>query len=835
MKLAVTYALRDLRGAISSFRIVLLCLILGVGTISAVQFASRNVLEGVKSNGRSLLGADLIVRNIYAPAPDSVTAWFKDKNAELTETIETRAMLANAETQDNTLVELKAVGAGYPQFGAVETDTGGELHDLLKDNGILLDPALRERLALETGDKVKLGTLDLTVRGFITLEPDRAGSMRFGIAPRAMVSREVIAASGLLQPGSMLYYHLRAKLPDGTDLKAFREDLNEAFPDATWRVTDADNASPGITRFVNRLMLFLTLVGLSALLIGGIGIGNGTRAHFESRMKTIAIFKSLGAPIRLIEKIYFVQVLLIGLIGTGIGIVIGAFVPFLLSPVISQMLPFTIEPQISPLGLAVSGLFGLMTCFVFSLWPLGQAAATSPLDLFRASSAPISGRPAGYFRTAIVTISVLLGALAVYTAQDLRFALWFIGGAVACLAAFWGMGWLISQLAGRIKAPHHPALRLGLRNLYRPGNATANTLISLGLGLTVMVSVTLIEMNLSKGISSNLPKDAPAFFFLDIQPDQKDGFEKLLSEQESAHTLIFSPNLRGRIVSVNGVPAAEAIIDKEESWLLQNDRGFTYVRDLPAHSEITSGEWWPADYAGPPLVSVVEDVERAFGVKPGDMITVNILGRDVTAKIANVRTVNWMNMTINYAITFAPGALEKTPHSWLATVVADPSAETSIQRVLGASYPNVSMIRLSETIKAATDVMNQIAVAVRVTAAIAILTGILVLSGSLAATRTQRMYDVVVLKVLGIRNATLKQSFLFEFGLLGLFAGMIAVALGAIVSWAVMEQLMDLGWRLYMGPAIATGLAGIGLTILIGWIITGRVLSTSAAPHLRND
>jgi putative ABC transport system permease protein len=835
MKLALAYALRDLRGALSSFRIVLLCLILGVGTIAAVQFASRNVLDGVKVNGRSLLGADLIVRNIYTPAPDAVRTWFKDRNAVLTETIETRAMLANAQTQDNTLVELKAVTDGYPQFGSVETDAGGHLHDLLKGKSILLDPALRERLGLKTGDTVKLGTLELTVRGFITHEPDRAGSMRFGIAPRAMVSRQILQSSGLIQPGSMLYYHLRAKLPDGTNLKLVRDELETSFPQATWRITDADNASPGITKFVNRLMLFLTLVGLSALLIGGIGIGNGTRAHFESRMKTIAIFKSLGAPIRLIEKIYFIQIALIAFIGTGIGILIGSFVPYFLTPIISQMVPFPVDPRISFLGLAVPALFGFMTCFAFSLWPLGQAAATSPLDLFRSSSAPIRGTPAGYFRTAIVTIAVLLGGLAVYTAQDLKFALWFIGGALACLIAFWGMGWLISQMAGRIKAPHHPALRLGLRNLYRPGNATANTLISLGLGLTVMVSVTLIEMNLSKGIASNLPKDAPAFFFLDIQPDQKDGFEKLLLQQETANTLIFSPNLRGRIVSVNGVPAAEAIKDKNESWLLQNDRGFTYTKDLPAHSEITAGEWWPADYKGPPLVSVVDDVERAFGVKPGDMITVNILGRDITAKIANIRSVNWMNMTINYAVTFAPGALEKTPHSWLATVVADPSAEAKIQRVLGASYPNVSMIRLSETIKAATDVMNQIAVAVRVTATIAILTGILVLSGSLAATRTQRLYDVVVLKVLGIRNATLKQSFLFEFGLLGLFAGVIAVGLGSIVSWAVMKQLMDLGWQLYAGPAIATGLAGIGLTILIGWAITGRILSSPAAPHLRND
>lgn len=836
MKLAFLYALRDLRGALASFRIVILCLILGVGAISAVQLTSDSVLSGIEKNGRSLLGGDLVIRNIYAPASAELKSWLTERKAMMTETVEARVMLANAATDDNTLVELKAVAEGYPQFGSVTTKSGNDFRALLQKQGILLDPALAERLNLKIGDRVRLGSGIFTVRDFIANEPDRTGGgMGFGIAPRAMIDTKDLASTGLLLPGSMIYYNLRVRLADPASLQAIRTDLKNKYPDATWRITDTENASPSISRFVDRLMMFLTLVGLSALLIGGLGIGNGTKAHLESRLKTIAILKSLGAPPAFIEKIYAIQIGLIAMLGTGVGLVCGAVLPYLAAPFLSQILPFEVEPQINLLSIFIPLAFGLLVSFAFTLWPLGQAIQASPLELFRVAVATLSGKPSTAYRRLIAITIGALGGLAIITAHDSSFAIWFINGAVASLFLFWLIGWLISLFSARIPAKNRPALKLALRNIYRPGNATANTLISLGLGLTVMVSVTLIEMNLRQGIAQNLPKDAPSFFFLDIQGDQKSGFEKLLAAQPTASTLKFSPNLRGRIVSVNGVPAAQALVDKSESWLLQNDRGFTYTSELPAHSTITSGEWWPADYQGPPLISVVEDVQRGFNVGPGDEITVNILGRDITAKIANTRSVNWMNLTINYAITFAPGTLETAPHSWLATVVADPSAENTIQKNLGKAYPNVSMIRLSESIEAAGSILGKIATAVRVTALVTILTGILVLSGSLAATRTQRLYDVVILKVLGISNRTLLRSFLLEFSLLGLVAGILAIFMGSVISWAVMTSLMNLGWNFYYAPVLITLTAGISLTLVIGWVITGRILSTPAAAHLRNE
>ena len=448
---------------------------------------------------------------------------------------------------------------------------------------------------------------------------------------------------------------------------------------------------------------------------------------------------------------------------------------------------------------------------------------------------PLSGKPSRSFRIFTVIFAFLLIAVAIGTAQNMQFAIWFVIGSAVCLFFFYSLGNVIAYIAGKIPVPRYPVLRLALRNIYRPGNATANILVSLGLGLTVMVSVSLIELNLRYGIVQNLPKDAPAFFFMDIQGDQKEEFKTLLLEQETANTAVLSPNLRGRIVSINGIPAAEALKDNSERWLLQNDRGFTYVSDLPAHSEIIEGEWWPSDYKGPPLVSVVDDVVRAFGVKPGDTMVFNILGRDIEARVANTRTVNWMNFTVNFAITFAPGVLESAPHSWLATVVADPSQESNIQRNIGRAFPNISMIRLSDAVETAGDILENMANAVRATALVAIVTGILVLAGSLAATKTQRVYDTVILKVLGTRRSTIVMGFLFEFALLGFVAALVSLILGSLISWAVMTFVMDLSWMFYAVPAILTMLAGIILVMGISWAVMGKVLASSSAYYLRNE
>lgn len=382
MRLSLRYALHDLRGALSSLKIAFLCLFLGVGVIAALQFTSQAVLDGIEKNGRSILGGDMVIRSIYDPAPETLKSWFAKRSAQTIETIEARVMLANAQSDDNSLVELKAVPNQYPIYGTLESDAGMDTPSLLKDKGILLDPALRERLDLQVGSDVRLGDAIFKVRGFITSEPDRAGGSRFGLAPRAMISSADMESTGLFRSGSMIYHDLRVKLPPDANLKQTKETIEAEFPDAGWKLTDAENASPQIKRFVDRLVMFLTLVGLSALLIGGIGIGNGIRAHFEERLKTIAVLKCLGAPVRLIVEVYALQITLIALAGTVAGSIAGATAPYFAAPLLSGLLPFTVNPVLTWEGVLIPIMFGLLTVAVFAIWPLGQAIKTQPLELF---------------------------------------------------------------------------------------------------------------------------------------------------------------------------------------------------------------------------------------------------------------------------------------------------------------------------------------------------------------------------------------------------------------------------------------------------------------------
>lgn len=832
MMLAIKLALRDLRGTAKAFRLVLLCLLLGVGALTIVQLSSRNVLGSIEQNGATLLGGDLLIRQIYTPIAPEAVSWLEQRGAVVAPTTEMRAMLvANTQNSNSSLAEVKAIAAPYPLYGQLEL---APAIDLGSDQ-IALDESLRDRLEVQLGDQITVGDATLTFAALIKNEPDRTANLRFSMAPRAMISAETLPKTGLMKPGSMVYHELRIKLQDGSDAKQLRAQLEQQFPAQNWRVLDKSNANPQLTRFIERLSLFLGLTGLTALLIGGIGISTGLRAYLDSRLHTIAILKAQGAQNRTISAMYLLQFLLISVVGSGLGVGLGASITALALPHFSDLLPVAISFHVPVAALLYPFIFGLITTFTFAAWPLGQALATSPLDLFRASISPSRPRPTRTWRSVTMAGGLALFGLALFSSTEYELTLWFVLGAIGSFAGFWFMGNMLAKLAATLPTPPQAALRMAQRNIGRIGNATTNTMIALGLGMTVFVAMSQIELNLRDGIIKNLPDDAPAFFFLDIQQDQKAPLEQLLQAQQGAGRLDFSPNLRGRIVSVKGIPAEQALVDERERWLLQNDRGFTYLREMPRHSEIIAGEWWPANYQGPPLVSVVDDVMRAFDVKVGDKMVVNILGRDIEATIANIREVEWTNFTINFNTTFSPGILEAAPHSWLATLVADPQSEKDIQRVVSQNFPNVTAIGLREALDMFGSIMGGIADAVRAAASIAVVTGMLVLAGSLMASRSQRTYDIVVLKVLGAPRRLLQLAYLLEFALLGLCAGGVALGLGTIISWAVLQGMMDLPWQFFPLPALQTLLASLAITLGLGWLITGNILRSSAAQHLRND
>ncbi|MDY0028734.1 MAG: hypothetical protein RBR86_02200 [Pseudobdellovibrionaceae bacterium] len=828
--LGLRWALRDIRGAWSSFILVLICLIIGLAAITTVQIMAGSILSSIQQNGRVILGADWIARQIYSPIGEAEREWLVSKGASLSESVELRPMIINPETEASALVELKVVDQAYPLYGTFDLESGGDFEAAI-NRGALLDPSLRDKLSFYEDGTVQIGQVVLPVTGWIKNEPDRAGGGRFALAPRVLLSRENFSKTGLENPGSLITYQLRVKWPEGTELK---EDVfKDAFPDATWRLTTHENASPSIQRFVNNILQFLTLVGLSALLIGGIGIANGLRTYFEARLTSIAIYKMVGTPQRLLRAVYFWQISIVTLIGVSIGLALGAILPWIGLNFVRDFLPFPIVLHYKFLGFAIPAVFSVLTMWLFALWPFGQAERTSPLILFRQGVAEANERPSFDLLIVMALLAIELVVFIFITATDQKIALSFIGGAFVCFMIYMTLGHMISIFSGKRAGRSALMPRLALINLGGARNATVLTLVSIGIGLTVLSGITLIDRNLRGILTENMPKDAPAFFFVDIQPEQKDAFVSGISSFSSASNLVMTPNLRGRIKAVNGIPADKALKDARERWLLQNDRGFTYLSEQPAHSEITAGEWWPTDYKGPPLVSVVDDVERGFGVKPGDTITVTILGRDITATIANVREVNWTNFTINFAITFSPGVLEAAPHNWLATVVAPPEAEADLQKKISASFPNISLVRVSDAVQSLQLLLDQMVMAVRIMAILALVTGVFVLSGALLATRMRRSYDAVILKVLGAPQSLLLKSLCLEFLMLGGVAALLAGGLGLVISWGVMVPLMDWSWNFYPMTTIVIVSSGALVIFLTGIVMLKSVLSNSVRSYLQ--
>ena len=836
---------RELRAGARGFRILIACLALGVGTIAAVQSLSRDIVGGIESQGRSLLGGDVAIRAMYKPATGEQKTTLGGFGA-LTEWADLRGMARTMDGEKSSIVELKAVDAHYPLAGKVEFATpaeGANLADLLAKRGgiwgAVVEPALLDRLNIRPGDHVKMGTLEFEIRAPIAKEPDRVGSGAFTLGPRFMISFDALAETGLTQPGSMIYYDYRLLLPPDRAVTATLRALDQRFANTGWRIRDSSEAAPQVKRFITRLATFLTLVGLTALLVGGVGVGNAVKSYLEARIGVIATMKCLGAPGRLIAATYLIQVMALSLVGIAIGVVIGALVPWAARDLIESNLPVDVSIGVHPLGLALAAAYGLLIALPFSLWPIGRARAIPAQALFRDRVTPTAGRPDAVTLAAAGLSLLALVALVLLTNGQWVFSAGFAGGAAASFLLLGGaaicLSWL-ARRAGRLDwARRHPTVRLALANLHRPGAATISVVLSLGLGLSILVAIAQVESNFRSEVEQELPAEAPAYFFLDIQPADRVAFEKSVLAVPGAQRLEMVPSLRGRIAAARGLPVEKAVVDRRNEWVLSGDRGLTYAATLPPRSHLIAGTWWPANYSGPPEVSVSIEVAQALGLKIGDQLTVTVVGRDLSATVANIRQVDWGGLGINFALVFAPGLLDGAPQTLMATVYAPQASEAGIERLVNRTYPGVTMIGVRDALGTVDKLIRQIGTAVRLTAGVALAAGTLVLAGAIASGERRRIYDSVVLKVLGATRRKVVAVFMIEHGLLGLMAAGVAGLLGTVAAWAVIVPVMDLHWR--FDPMAVAGVAAISamITLAFGLMGTWRALGQKAAPLLRNE
>lgn len=836
--IALRIARRELRSGFTGFRIFLACLVIGVGAIAMVGTISDSITGGLRADARALLGGDVEIEQRHRPFGKEVEAFIRTASATISHTVEMRAMARNPAADARMLIELKAADGAYPLVGSLDTAPPQPLAGALaKRNGIwgaVVEANVLDRLQAAVGSRVRVGEADFEIRGVITHEPDRATNL-FTLGPRFLIAMDALADTALIQPGSQAEYHMRTVLLPDVVPGPWMAELKSRFPEEGWRMRGRDEAAPGAQRFIDRMTMFLSFAGLTALLVGGIGVAGAVRSYLDGRMQTIAILKCLGAPRGLVFRVYLLQIAALGSLAVALGLAVGAALPPLLLAAFRDLLPVAPEIGFYPVPLARAALFGLLTVGVFSLWPLALAANVPASDLFRMAIAPLRGRPGPVAASAIVATGLALAGLTVATSENPLFAMWFILGTLGALVILRAGAWALMRFARRFRS-HGPApLRMAFANLNRPGAATAEVVVSIGLGAAVLVAVTLVQANLYQQIAGRLPAEAPALFFLDIQPQQVEPFEQAVRAVAGTSELERRPTLRGRIVRIAGKPVETVKVAYDAEWAVRGDRALTYAALPPPGADIVAGAWWPQDYRGAPRISLDAGLAKGFGVGLGDTLTVNLLGREITGTITNLREIDWRSLRFDFALIFSPGVLEGAPQTSIAAVHASPAAAESVERRVTEQFPNITTVRVRDALETATRVIKGVAAAIRASAAVTLVSGVLVVAGAVFAGRRKRLHDAVIFKVLGATRRDVAAMQMTEYAVLGLAAGLVAVAVGAIASWAIVRHIMGFSWTFLPGQALATAAGCLAVASIVGVVETWRVLGRKAAPLLRND
>lgn len=841
--LAARFALRELRGGLRGFYVFIACIALGVMAIAGVASVAGSLADGLAREGRVILGGDLSFTLIHREADANERA-FLQQRGDISLAATMRAM-ARASDGRTTLVEIKAVDNAYPLHGVVKLNPAMPLADAVASRdgvfGAAADAALLTRLDLAPGARVTIGAATIEIRAALTGEPDKLAS-GIGFGPRLLMSEAGLRATGLLQPGSLVRWHYRLRLPAGNaaddDAKKLATEARTQLPEAGWEIRTRSNASPQLERNVERFTQFLTIVGLTALLVGGVGVGNAVKSHLDRKRDTIATMKALGATGSRVFSIYLTQVLALAFVGGIIGVALGAALPFLINWSFGAIIPLPIEPALHPGQLALSLVYGLLTALAFALWPLGRAHDVPVAALFRDAVAPERRWPRRVYVLATALAVMVLSALAVVLAYDRRIAAIYIASAAAVFVTLRLVADALMFLARRAPRARSTVLRMAITNIHRPGALTPTIVLSLGLGLALLVTVIEIDGNLQRQFTAALPDKAPSFYFLDIQADDAARFGKFVRERAQQAKLEEVPMLRGRIISANGVRSEDIKPSPEAAWVLQSDRGITYTEVIPPGSRLVEGDWWKPDYDGPPLISFEKKIADGLGLKLNDPVTVNVLGRNITARIANMRTVDWQTLGINFVLVYSPNAFRGAPHTHMASLTypggSTPAQENTLIKEIGEAFPTVTTVRVKDALDAVGSIVGNLVLAIRGASVITLIAAGLVLGGALAAGHRHRVYDAVILKTLGATRRRLVSAYVLEYLLLGTATAVFGVLSGSLSAWLIVTELMHLNYVWQFVPALAASVGAVVITVVLGLAGTFSALGQKPAPVLRN-
>jgi putative ABC transport system permease protein len=837
--LAVRYALRELRSGVRGFRIFLACLALGVAAIAAAGSTASAFRAGLAAEARDIVGGDIAVtigQREFTPREQAALRRF----GPVAYAVSVAAM-GEAASGERHLVEFRGVSADYPLAGRVELQGGGALTPALAPvggvAGAAVEAGVLQRLGLRLGDRFTVGSVPLIARAVLLSEPDRL-ARGFTLGPRVLTRIGAVRGGGLLSGLIPFGETARIALPAGTDLARAKAELTAALRKAGpggWRMSDRTNAAPGLQRLIASLQYFLTFIGFAALVAGGLGIQQAVSAHLLSRRPAIAVLKTLGASGGLVRNIYLVQVAALAVLGISIGVAIGADVPLLLGLAVRKSLPVPALFAVYPQPLLTAAGFGALATGAFSLAPLGRARATAPAALLRSD---LTARPRPGIEWAGAALCALaLAALAVVEAPEPLAGAAMVGGVIAAFGALRLLGVAAARASRPLRRLTRGAWRLGLANLAAPGSAAGAAAPAIGLGVALLAAVVLIQSSLLAQVMDVAPRTAPQLVFVGIPGDRAGAFDDAvagaLGHRLSAQNYFRAPFFTGRISAVKGEPAAAVRASPGDRWILDHDVSMSALASPPPGAGVTAGRWWAPNYAGPPLVALSLDAAKGAGLRLGDQIGLDVLGRTIEARVAVLRKVDVAAFGAPFPIILDPHALAGAQLKSLAVAHASPAQEGRITRALGAGFPDVDVISVREALESAAQIFDRLVLAVRAAAAVAGVAGLLVLAGAIAARARQRAREAAVLQALGASRGQILGAYAIEYGAVGLIAGSAGVLIGALAAWPIVTQIFEARWSLDWTGVAVLALAAAAIAA-IGGLAAGLIaLSRPPARTLR--
>jgi putative ABC transport system permease protein len=819
MRFFLSFALSETKAGLKGFGLLIACLAIGVAAITGVMTLASGLTSGIYTQGRVILGGDVSFSTLQRDFNEDELR-FISPLGQTTRLTTLRAM-ARSEAGENTLIELKAIDAAYPLYGTLTPQ---------KSQGLLVEEALLYKLNVKIGEKLTLGQASFPIAGILREEPDKLAS-GFGLGARVILSQEELAQTGLIQPGSL--YRSTLKVKTTTNLETLERDYKEKFKDTGLEIRNYTKAAPQTETQIERLAQFMTLVSLMSLFIGGMGVAQAVRLYLEKKQEDIATLKSLGATTVKIMQLYFLQILLAAGIGIFLGLLLGAALPTILSPLITPLLPFkavfTLEPQL----MLKAASYGLVITMLFTFLPLDKIRLITPAFLFRDSLDNAKLRPSP-LAVGLTLLSVgLLVLLTLSLAYHRPSALYFLGAALVTIVLLHLLSFVIVKMLKMLPSPRSMLLRFTLSNMLRENGILKTLILALGFGLTLVSTLIFTQTAIQNQLQGPLKTAAPHYFLMDIPARERENFSQFVLEK-SGGSLESVPMLRGRITHLKGQRAEDVKLPENMRWVFSGDRGVTMADTLPSNSRLVAGQFWDKAYEGKPLVSLEDKLAKDLGLKLGDKMTVNILGRSIEVEIAALREVNWQSFGINFFMVFSPNTLKGAPYNLLATVSETKTNESLFLKELGAAYPSVTAISVRDAMAQIVKLTGQVTQAVSFLMLFALFTALLVLAGALAGAEQARLYDTVMLKTLGASSRKILAFHALEYLLLGAIVAAFALALGYAISYGIGEIMLKGQYSLQGAKVWLVLVMAMGITLLFGLFGTFRLLKQKPMAVLRH-